>query len=59
MAERGSYDFEMQDLGQKYPEYADMNQDQLDDEYQNLSKECLDLLRNDDDVTSDDMLKRG
>ena len=50
MAEGGFEDFEMQDLGQKYPQYDEMNDEELDNEYQNLSKECLDLLHNDDDV---------
>ena len=45
-------------MGQKYPQYDEMNDEELDNEYQNLSKERLDLLRNDDDVRSDDVKKR-
>ena len=58
MAEVGFDDFEMQDLGQKFPQYDEMNDEELDNEYQILSKERLDLLRNDDDVRSDDVKKR-
>ena len=58
MAEVGFDDFEMQDLGQKFPQY-EMNDEELDNEYQILSKERLDLLHNDDDdVRSDDVKKR-
>ena len=35
MAEEGFDDFEMQDLGRKYPQYDDMNDEQLNDEYDN------------------------
>ena len=48
MTEQGFDDFKMQDLGQKYPQYDEMNDEQLDNEYQNRSKECLDLLHGDD-----------
>lgn len=34
-----------------------MTNDQLNNEYQNLSQECLDLLHNDDDVRLDDLKK--
>ena len=33
MAEGGFEDFEMQDLGQKYPQYDEMNDEELDNEY--------------------------
>ena len=58
MAEGGLDDFEMQDVDQKYPQYDEMNDEGLDNEYQNLSKKRLDLLCNDDDVRSDDVKKR-
>ena len=48
--DEGGFEYhEMDVMGEKYPEYADMNQDQLDDEYQNLSQERLELLRRDSD----------
>ena len=56
MAKGGFDDFEMQDLGQKYPRYDEMNNEELDNEYQNLSKESSDLLLG--DVRLDDVKKR-
>ena len=58
MAEGEFDDIEMQDLGQKYPEYNDMNYQQLNHEYQNLTQERLDLLRGDsNNVKLDDVKK--
>ena len=38
MAEDGFYDLKMRDFGEKYPEYEDMNRDQLKNEYNRLSE---------------------
>ena len=46
MAE-GFDDFEMKDLSRKYPEYDDMNEQELNDEYDSLTQKCLNLLRDD------------
>ena len=48
MAEGGFDDYEMQDLGEKYPEYDKMNDEQLGIEYDDLSQERLNLLRSED-----------
>ena len=54
MAEEGFDDFEMQDLGRSYPQYDDMN-----DEYDNLAQEHLNLLHGgDDNVELDNVKKR-
>ena len=53
MAEEGSDDYEMEDLGRKYPEYDDLNEQDLDDEYDNLLKNRLHLLRNDNNPQYD------
>ena len=45
----GGFDFEMNDLGgRRFPEYDTMDNDQLNIEYNTLTNERLDLLRNDD-----------
>ena len=53
MAEGGFDDFEMEYMGRKYPEYDDMNEQELHDEYENLLKNRLNLL-NDDPSTQDE-----
>ena len=50
MAERGFDDFEMQDLGQKYPEYDNMNYGKLDYEYNHIQ----DLLIDDQKIINDE-----
>ena len=49
MAEGGFDDFEMDDLGSKYPEYDDLNEQELYDEYDSLTQNRLKLLRSDTD----------
>ena len=44
MAE-GFDDFEMEDLSRKYPEYDNLDDQQLNDEYDSLTQKRLDLLR--------------
>ena len=38
MAEGGFEAFEMEDLSENYPEYNNMNEQQLNDEYDNLTR---------------------
>ena len=45
----GFDDFEMEDLGRKYPEYDDMNEVELNNEYDSLIQSRLNLLRGDTD----------
>ena len=53
MAEGGFDDFEMEYMGRNYQEYDDMNEQELNDEYENLLKNRLNLL-NDDPSTQDE-----
>ena len=46
---KGFDDFEMKDLGRKYPKYDDMNREELNNEYDSLTQDRLNLLRNDTD----------
>ena len=43
----GFDDFEMEDLSRKYPEYDNLNDQQLNDEYDSLTNKHLELLRGD------------
>ena len=45
MAE-GFYDYKMEEISRTYLEYDDYNKQDLDDEYDSLSKKCLKMLRN-------------
>ena len=44
MAEGGFEDFEMEDLGRNYLQYNNMNEQQLNDEYDNLTRISRNLL---------------
>ena len=44
MAEGGFDDFEMKEISRKYPEYENMNEQELNDEYASLTNERLNLL---------------
>ena len=48
----------MQYLGRKYPQYDYMNDEQLNDEYDNLALERLNLLRGDSDNDRLDNVKK-
>ena len=45
MAE-GFNEFEMEDLNRMYPKYDNYNEQELNDEYDSLSKRHLEILRN-------------
>ena len=45
----GFDNFKMEDLGRNYPEYDNMNEQELDNEYVNLTHERLNVLRDYDD----------
>ena len=47
---------EMEDLGRKDPEYDIMNEQELDNEYVNITHDHLNLLHDDDDDDNSDKL---
>ena len=51
-------DFQMEELGNKYPEYDDMDTTALDNEYERLTNERLDLLRSDNPTRLEEVKNR-